>query len=88
VAYPVAERLLAFATGIESFEVRDRAKLEQRIGEADALLISDPGATNSCHARAAGIHPVRGAGRPVLARALKRQPSARRVDSRAARASL
>ena len=34
------ERFLALATGIESFEVRDGAALEQRIGEADVLVIS------------------------------------------------
>jgi hypothetical protein len=37
---PMRERFLALATGIESFEVRDGAELEQRIGEAAALVIS------------------------------------------------
>ena len=40
VAYRLRERFLALATGIESFEVRDGAALEQRIGEADVLVIS------------------------------------------------
>ena len=38
VAYRLRERFLALATGIESFEVRDSAALEQRIGEADVLI--------------------------------------------------
>jgi D-isomer specific 2-hydroxyacid dehydrogenase-like protein len=40
VAYRLRERFLTTATGIESFEVRDGAALEQRIGEADVLVIS------------------------------------------------
>jgi phosphoglycerate dehydrogenase-like enzyme len=40
VAYRLRERFLALATGIGSFEVRDGAALEQRIGEADVLVIS------------------------------------------------
>jgi hypothetical protein len=40
VAYRLRERFLALATGIESFEVRDGAALEQRIGEADVLMVS------------------------------------------------
>ena len=40
VAYRLRERFLKLATGIESFEVRDGAALEQRIGEADVLVIS------------------------------------------------
>jgi hypothetical protein len=40
VAYRLRERFLALATGIESFEVRDGAALERRIGEADVLVIS------------------------------------------------
>ena len=40
VAYRLRERFLTLATGIESFQVRDGAALEQRIGEADVLLIS------------------------------------------------
>ena len=35
VTYRLRERFLTLATGIESFEVRDGAALEQRIGEAD-----------------------------------------------------
>ena len=40
VAYRLRERFLALATGIESFEVRAGAALEQRIGEVDVLVIS------------------------------------------------
>jgi phosphoglycerate dehydrogenase-like enzyme len=40
VAYRLRERFLALAIGIESFEVGDSAVLEQRIGEADVLVIS------------------------------------------------
>ena len=40
VAYRLRERFLTLATGIESFEARDGAALEQRIGEADVLVIS------------------------------------------------
>ena len=40
VAYRLGERFLTLATGIESFEVRDGAALEQRIGEADVLVVS------------------------------------------------
>jgi hypothetical protein len=40
VAYRLRERFLTLATAIESFEVRDGAALEQRIGEADVLVIS------------------------------------------------
>ena len=51
VAYRLRERFLALATGIESFDVREGAALEQRIGEADVLVISGSGATISCRAR-------------------------------------
>lgn len=40
VAYRLQQRFLALDTGIASFEVRDGAALEQRIGEADVLVIS------------------------------------------------
>jgi phosphoglycerate dehydrogenase-like enzyme len=40
VTYRLRERFLTLATGIESFEVRDGVALEQRIGEADVLVIS------------------------------------------------
>ena len=40
VAYRLRDRFLALATGIESFEVRDGGALEQRIGDADVLVIS------------------------------------------------
>src|SRR5262249_12756623 len=40
VAYQLRQRFLALDTGINSFEVRDAAALEQRISEADVLVIS------------------------------------------------
>jgi len=40
VAYRLRDRFLSRDTGIDSFEVRDAAALERRIGEADVLVIS------------------------------------------------
>ena len=40
IAYRLRDRFLALTTGIESFEVRDGAALEQRIADADVLVIS------------------------------------------------
>jgi phosphoglycerate dehydrogenase-like enzyme len=40
VAYQMQARFAARNTGITSFEVRDRAALEARIGEADVLVVS------------------------------------------------
>ena len=40
VAYQLRNRFLALDTGIDSFEVRDGAAIEQRIGDADVLVIS------------------------------------------------
>ena len=40
VAYRLQQRFLSLDTGIGSFEVRDSAALERRIGEADVLVIS------------------------------------------------
>ena len=40
VAYRLRERFFSLGTGIDSFEVRDKAALERRIGEADVLVIS------------------------------------------------
>jgi phosphoglycerate dehydrogenase-like enzyme len=40
VAYQLRHCFLALDTGINSFEVRDAATLQQRIGEADVLVIS------------------------------------------------
>ena len=70
VAYRLRERFLALATGVESFEVRDGAALEQRIGEADVLVISGLWRNDLLTPReAAALHPVdRCRHRPVLAR--------------------
>jgi phosphoglycerate dehydrogenase-like enzyme len=40
VAYQLQERFLARQTGIASFQLRSAAELENRIGEADVLLVS------------------------------------------------
>src|SRR5580704_15694556 len=40
VAYQLQQRFAARQRGIASFEVRDRAELDRRIGEADVLVIS------------------------------------------------
>jgi phosphoglycerate dehydrogenase-like enzyme len=40
VAYQLHERFAALGTGIGNFAVRDRETLEQRIGEADVLVVS------------------------------------------------
>jgi hypothetical protein len=40
VAYQLPQCFLRLDTGIDSFEVRDSATLERRIGEADVLVIS------------------------------------------------
>ena len=40
IAYQLQLRFDARQTGIASFEVRDRAELERRIGEADVLVVS------------------------------------------------
>ena len=40
VAYQLHERFAALNTGINSFAVRDLATLEDRVGEADVLVIS------------------------------------------------
>jgi phosphoglycerate dehydrogenase-like enzyme len=40
VAYQLQQRFSSLGTGIGSFEVRDAAALERRIGEADVLVVS------------------------------------------------
>jgi phosphoglycerate dehydrogenase-like enzyme len=40
VAYPLQQRFAERQTGIASFQVRDRAELDRRIGEADVLVVS------------------------------------------------
>jgi phosphoglycerate dehydrogenase-like enzyme len=40
VAYQLQQRFLSLDTGIDSFEVRDSAALEGRLGDADVLVIS------------------------------------------------
>src|ERR1700749_4438443 len=40
VAYQLQQRFEARQRGVASFEVRDRAELDRRIGEADVLVVS------------------------------------------------
>ena len=40
VAYQMQERFAPRETGIANFQVRDRAGLEARLGEADVLVVS------------------------------------------------
>jgi phosphoglycerate dehydrogenase-like enzyme len=40
VAYPLQQRFAERQTGIASFQVRERAELDRRIGEADVLVVS------------------------------------------------
>jgi phosphoglycerate dehydrogenase-like enzyme len=89
VAYRLRDRFLALATGIESFEVRDGGALEQRIGDADVLVISGLW-RNELLPRAKRLRFIqsRGARTDQFAReALKRQgvrlASARGVNARA-----
>src|SRR4029077_4390347 len=64
-AYRLRERFLTLASGIESFEVRDGAAFEKRIGETDVLVISGLWRTPRAK-RLRFIHRCRR--RPVLAR--------------------
>jgi len=89
VAYRLRDRFLALATGIESFEVRDGGALEQRIGDADVLVISGLW-RNELLPRAKRLRFIQsiGAGTDQFAReALKHQgvrlASARGVNARA-----
>jgi phosphoglycerate dehydrogenase-like enzyme len=89
VAYQLRNRFLALDTGIDSFEVRDGAALEQRIGNADVLVVSGLW-RNDLLARAPRLRFIQsiGAGtdqfsRDVLARRGVRLASARGVNARA-----
>jgi phosphoglycerate dehydrogenase-like enzyme len=89
VAYQLRQCFLALETGIASFEVRDAATLEQRIGEADVLVISGLW-RNELLARATRLRFIQsiGAGtdqfsREALARHGVRLASARGVNARA-----
>ena len=89
VAYQLRQCFLALETGIASFEVRDAATLEQRIGEADVLVISGLW-RNELLARATRLRFIQsiGAGtdqfpRDELKRRGVRLASARGVNARA-----
>ena len=89
VAYQLRNRFLALDTGIASFEVRDPAALEQRIGEADVLVVSGLW-RNDLLPRAKRLRFIQsiGAGtdqfaREALARHRVRLASARGVNARA-----
>jgi len=89
VAYRLHERFRALDTGIDAFEVRDAAALEQRIGAADVLVVSGLW-RNELLARAPRLRFIQsiGAGtdqfaRDALARQGVRLASARGVNARA-----
>src|ERR1700693_932014 len=89
VAYQLRNRFLALDTGIDSFEVRDGAALEQRIGDADVLVVSGLWA-NELLARAKRLRFIQsiGAGtdqfsREALGQHGVRLASARGVNARA-----
>jgi phosphoglycerate dehydrogenase-like enzyme len=89
VAYQLRNRFLALDTGIDSFEVRDGAALEQRIGDADVLVVSGLW-RNDLLVRAPRLRFIQsiGAGtdqfpRDALARRGVRLASARGVNARA-----
>lgn len=89
VAYRLHERFGALDTGIDSFEVRDGATLERRIGEADVLVVSGLW-RNDLLARAPRLRFIQsiGAGtdqfsRDALAQHGVRLASARGVNARA-----
>jgi phosphoglycerate dehydrogenase-like enzyme len=89
VAYRLHERFRALDTGIDCFEVRDGAALEQRIAEADVLVVSGLW-RNDLLTRAPRLRFIQsiGAGtdqfsREALARNGVRLASARGVNARA-----
>jgi phosphoglycerate dehydrogenase-like enzyme len=89
VAYRLHERFVALDTGIDSYEVRDGATLERRIGEADVLVVSGLW-RNDLLAQAPRLRFIQsiGAGtdqfsRDALARHGVRLASARGVNARA-----
>jgi hypothetical protein len=52
-AYQLQEHFVRRETGIESFEVRTREEFEKCVGDADVVVVSGFGATNSSTARRA-----------------------------------
>jgi phosphoglycerate dehydrogenase-like enzyme len=89
VAYRLRERFRALDTGIDCYEVRDAAALEQRIGAADVLVVSGLW-RNELLGRASRLRFIQsiGAGtdqfsREVLAQHGVRLASARGVNARA-----
>ena len=89
VAYRLQERFRALDTGIDSFEVRDGAMLERRIGDADVLVISGlwrnellPHATRLCFIQSIGAGTDQFS-RAALAERGVRLASARGVNARA-----
>jgi phosphoglycerate dehydrogenase-like enzyme len=89
VAYRLQERFRALDTGISSFEVRDGAALEERIGETDVLVISGLWRNDLlAHAKRLRFIQSIGAGtdqfpRDALAERGVRLASARGVNARA-----
>ncbi len=89
VAYQLQQRFLSLGTGIDSFEVRDAAALERRIGDADVLVVSGLWRNDllPCASRLRFIQSI-GAGtdqfsRDALAARGVRLASARGVNARA-----
>src|SRR5262249_5019740 len=89
VAYRLQERFRALDTGIDSFEVRDGAMLERRIGDADVLVISGlwrnellPHARRLCFIQSIGAGSDQFS-RAALAERGVRLASARGVNARA-----
>jgi phosphoglycerate dehydrogenase-like enzyme len=89
VAYQLRQRFLSRDTGIDCFEVRDAAALEQRIGAADVLVISGLWRNDLlAHAKRLRFIQSIGAGthqfsREALAQRGVRLASARGVNARA-----
>ena len=89
VAYQLQPRFLSLDTGIDSFEVRDGAMLERRIGDADVLVISGlwrnellPHATRLCFIQSIGAGTDQFSRDALAARGV-RLASARGVNARA-----
>ena len=76
VAYRLHERFSTLDTGIGSFAVRDRETLEQRVGEADVLVISGLWQNAFSIARRSCVSSNRSAPAPTSSRATSWQSAA------------
>ncbi len=84
VAYRLDERFSVLNTGIKSFAVRDAETLENRVGEADVLVISGLGMTVCSTARRSSALSRRSAPAPTSSRAASWQSAASALPARAA----